>query len=332
MKTAPTTAAASLDDAIRAAQQYIAAAVQYIHALPAPIGSVQWEMPAELTAEVRRVCNAYRNGSAEPGIEEVQAVLAQHLAEGKALLGRGGIHGPIQGNMGAARVGEVLPAFLGEFGDLLHQTELRTAQRELADLETALREATADLETAVGRGDLEAVLAKRPTVEIEIPRQIGAARSTVLRLKAERADAAAQVPRRAAELASEALTKAERAVTDAQAALAAAEASRVAALVVERYTDTAAATLTAAANSAHSAATRHDEQERAEQTRRLRQLAGLPDTPAPATAAPVTPTPAQRPSAGARGSITTTGQQAEAAPSALLSPARPNPFQTKQAG
>lgn len=167
--------------------------------------------------------------------------------------------------------------------------ELAAAEQELTQRERDQKQALTELERAVQAGDVDKVMALRGEVEVKHPRRIAEARTAVLELRIEqergRADAAAARAREFAALSTEAseehkaaAARLARAAEDAALAnLAYGEMSRVA-----REANTGVSALERELGELK---TSHEQEMRA----RLRRIAGLPESGAPASGQQVEP-------------------------------------------
>lgn len=268
------TSSPTVEDAVAAVDDYLADVAGRIMRETVP-GVTRIDV-ADLDDVLRVVCDAFKAGSADAGIEAVHQILAQHCTEAAMLLARGVGIGEPQAQHGVMRLAQSHAAFNAAMTVFDRQPDLDTAEGLLAAAERELSDRVADLEAAVEAGDVDAVLALRSVVGVELPGRIGDITATVLDLEAERAELLTAVPvmRRArirgrAERIAADLAAGERAVAKAQAgarnlglATAAADGAVHAAAVTRDQAQAAA--------NAHRAG--HSQAQR----QRLRQLAGLP--------------------------------------------------------
>ena len=153
-----------------------------------------------------------------PALAEIEAAARRAITTY-----RGAVSGPLGNIAGqtAARVVDnvVAAAVDAALAPPVKVAELDTAREALAAAEAAQEQARLDLHSAVERVDVAEFERLRRALELELPAAVTRARLDLLRLEAEAARAAAEVPARRAARASAAAARARHAIDDAQRAL-----------------------------------------------------------------------------------------------------------------
>jgi hypothetical protein len=159
------------------------------------------------------------------------------------------------------------------------RAKLTAAEKALAVAEAELSASRVEMNDAIERGDVQAVLALREELELSLPAKVAAARVEVLDHRLAVAEAAAMIPAARTEAAARRLTACESDVEVAKEALARAQAALLTAQRGVILPSSAVGKATATVEQLSAERNRAAQAAELDQKARLRALAGLPPAP-----------------------------------------------------